>query len=290
MRTAQRICCLLFAAAVLSPARGEDAKLPDNKESLRVLLASSPGVVRGCTNKLVLRGANLAETNAAWVDGFPRPTTRPTTNPTTRLATTQAATTPSTQPNVVVRVMSKAKKDPPKPYDAVRAGDSQVDLEIEVPAACALSELRLILATPNGQAKSSPLIVLDPVNVIDEKEPNNGFREAQPIAFGKIVRGAIQAPGDVDVYRFEGRAMQKVRIEVLAARAASLLDSRLTLYDAAAHIVASNDDSDLGTDSLIVATLPADGVYYVCLTDANETGSALHGYQLTVKPVIDPVH
>jgi hypothetical protein len=141
----------------------------------------------------------------------------------------------------------------------------------------------LVLAAGNGQAKSPPLAVLDGSEVIDEKEPNNGFREAQDVEFGKVIRGAIQSPGDVDVYRFTGRAGQKVRIEVLAARAGSLLDSTLCLYDAVGHLVSTNDDSDLGSDSRLAVTLDSDGVYYISIADANDTGSLVHGYQLTVK-------
>jgi hypothetical protein len=93
----------------------------------------------------------------------------------------------------------------------------------------------------------------------------------------------IQVPSDVDVYQFRGRVGQKVRIEVLAARAGSLLDSTITLYDSRGHVLFSNDDSELGSDSLLVETLPSDGTYYLSLTDANESGSVVHGYELTVK-------
>jgi hypothetical protein len=279
---ARPMLCFLLAVAPCSLARAEDKKLAESKDAPRVLLVSTPSLVRGRTNKLVLRGVNLGQTTAAWVDGSPPPDTPgkvAATQPSTQPATTQSAAITT----LAVRITSKAKSDPPKPFEAARAGDSQVELEVDVPPSPGAAEITLVLATANGQAKSPPLLVLDAQDVIDEQEPNNGFREAQGVEFGKTIRGAIQAPGDVDVYRFTGRAGQKVRIEVLAARAGSLLDSTLSLYDARGRLLASNDDSDLGSDSLLVATLPADGVYSASITDANDTGSALHGYQLTLK-------
>ena len=49
-------------------------------------------------------------------------------------------------------------------------------------------------------------------------------------------------PQDVDVFRFEGRAGQRVVAEVLAARLGSPVDSFLTVYDAQGRVLAANDD------------------------------------------------
>src|SRR5207245_1703028 len=110
--------CLL-AIACAAGAGAQDAKPVEKKEPPRVLLVSAPGLVRGRTNKLVLRGLGLVETTAAWADDFAPPATRPATNPTSQPATGQvAASQPTTRPAVAVRLISKAKNDPPKPYEA----------------------------------------------------------------------------------------------------------------------------------------------------------------------------
>lgn len=272
---ARPMLCVLLAAALCGIVRADDKQPSESKDAPRVLLLSAPGLVRGRTNKLVLRGVNLGQITAAWVDGSPPPETPG--------ATTQPSTQPAAITTLAVRVTSRSKSDPPKPFEAARAGDSQVELEVDLPPSVDAAQVTLVLATANGQAKSPPLAVLDAQNVIDEQEPNNGFREAQGVEFGKIIRGSIQSPGDIDVYRFTGRAGQKVRIAVLAARAGSLLDSTLSLYDGHGRLLSSNDDSQLGSDSLLAVTLPSDGVYYISIADANDTGSAVHGYQLTLK-------
>jgi hypothetical protein len=119
--------------------------------------------------------------------------------------------------------------------------------------------------------------------VIAEKEPNNGFREAQPLTPGQQVQGAISQKQDVDVYRFEGRAGQHVVAEVLAARYGSALDSFLTLYDGEGRVLASNDDSDGSPDSRLELRLPRDGTYYLSVLDANDEGGPAHVYRLSLR-------
>jgi hypothetical protein len=77
---------------------------------------------------------------------------------------------------------------------------------------------------------------------------------------------------------------------VLARRLDSPLDSVLRLTDAAGKRVAFNDDhEDRGdglrthhADSLIDATLPATGTYYLHLGDAQDQGGPEHAYRLRV--------
>jgi hypothetical protein len=121
-----------------------------------------------------------------------------------------------------------------------------------------------------------------------EQEPNDEPSEAQQVALPIIVNGRIDPPGDWDVYRFEGRAGQKIVAEVDARKLDSPLDSLLRLTDAGGRQLAANDDypdkgAGLSThhaDSLLAATLPADGVYYLHLGDAQRKGGAEYGYRL----------
>jgi hypothetical protein len=72
-----------------------------------------------------------------------------------------------------------------------------------------------------------------------------------------------------------------VTAEILAHVRPSLLDSLLTLYDASGNLIAQNDDAK-GQDSLLNFKLPADGTYYLALTDANNRGGAAFGYLMRV--------
>ncbi|MCY2928984.1 MAG: PPC domain-containing protein [Planctomycetota bacterium] len=123
-----------------------------------------------------------------------------------------------------------------------------------------------------------------------EKEPNDTVATAQPITLPIIINGHIDRPGDVDVFRFEGRAGQAIIAEVTARRLDSPLDSVLRLTDSAGKQLAFNDDQPdpaaaLQThhaDSLLTAALPADGTYYLHLGDAQHKGGGEYAYRLRV--------
>jgi hypothetical protein len=79
---------------------------------------------------------------------------------------------------------------------------------------------------------------------IDENEDNNTLAAAQKIDLPRIINGRIARPGDMDIFRFEGKAGQKIVIEVLARRLHSPLDSLIRLKDANGKTLAWNDDCE----------------------------------------------
>jgi hypothetical protein len=119
---------------------------------------------------------------------------------------------------------------------------------------------------------------------------NATAQTAQPVTLPIILNGRIARSGEVDVFRFEGRAGDEVVAEVLARRLGSPLDSLLRLTDAAGKVLALNDDypdKECGllthlADSWLCAKLPADGTYYVHLSDAQNAGSEAHAYRLRI--------
>ncbi len=145
------------------------------------------------------------------------------------------------------------------------------------------------IAVRNQQWFSNPLpFLVDTLPECREREPNNSPRTAQPVALPIIINGRCDPPGDVDVFRFDGRAGQQIVAEVMARRLESPLDSVLKLTDATGHQLAFNDDhedkgSGLNThhaDSYLRATLPADGRYYLSLWDAQRNGGWAYSYRL----------
>jgi len=138
---------------------------------------------------------------------------------------------------------------------------------------------------------------VDTLAECDEVESNDSAGEAQLIEMPKIINGRIDRPGDIDVFRFEGRTGEKIVAEVYARRLNSPLDSLLRLTDATGSVLAWNDDyvlkeSHLYTniaglmthhaDSYLLAELPSDGTYYVHLADSQNHGGQVHGYRLRI--------
>jgi len=111
-----------------------------------------------------------------------------------------------------------------------------------------------------------------------------------------IVNGRMNVPGDLDVFRVEGKAGQTLVAEVQARRLDSPLDSVLKCTDADGRTVALNDDhgdpgSGLNThhaDSYFSVKLPADGAYYVQLGDAERKSGDAYAYRLRIdRPRLD---
>jgi len=128
-----------------------------------------------------------------------------------------------------------------------------------------------------------------------ENETNNSIKDAQQINLPKIINGRIHQPGDVDVFKIDGRAGDKIVAEINARRLNSPLDSILRLTDASGKALSWNDDyvikdehlykdiSGLLThhaDSYLMAELPKEGTYYVHLADTQNHGGEAYGYRL----------
>jgi hypothetical protein len=136
---------------------------------------------------------------------------------------------------------------------------------------------------------------VDTLPECDEAESNDTIKDAQQIDLPKIINGRIDRPGDIDVFRLQGRAGEKVVAEVYARRLNSPLDSLLRLTDASGHVLEWNDDHVIKdshlhkdmmglvthhADSYLLAELPKDGTYYVHLADSQHHGGEAYGYRL----------
>jgi hypothetical protein len=149
-------------------------------------------------------------------------------------------------------------------------------------------EILSLAADRNGYLSNRLPFALDVLPECLEQEPNDQPATAQRISLPVIVNGRIDPAGDSDVFRFEGRAGQKIVAEVYARRLDSPLDSVLRLTDSGGRQVAMNDDHEdpacgLVThhaDSLLTATLPAEGTYYLRLDDAQHHGGPEYAYRL----------
>jgi hypothetical protein len=219
-----------------------------------IIVATPLGVPAGPTTRVTLRGVRL--------DG--------------------ASEVRCHHPKVRVKLLD-AKKVGVGPREMVEnVGDETVDVEVTVPDDAPPEAVTLSVVTPAGESPPHKLMV-DDSHVVTEKEPNDGFRDAQSITLPATVAGAIQAPQDVDVFKFEGKAGQRVTCEVLANRLGSPLDATLTLYDASGAVLSLADDTPGSRDPILTYTLPKTGTYYLGLIDADDRGGPSHVYRLLVR-------
>jgi hypothetical protein len=143
-------------------------------------------------------------------------------------------------------------------------------------------------------ADADPLLpyVDDQLPQRDEVEPNDAARTAMRVSVPLLLKGRIAQPGDTDVFQFTGKAGDLVVAEVYARRLGSPMDSLLRVRDASGHILAANDDHDNGevgllthhADSYLSTKLPADGIFYVEVSDVQRHGGDDFNYYLRIAP------
>ena len=118
---------------------------------------------------------------------------------------------------------------------------------------------------------------------VAEKEPNDGFAQAQPLTLPATVAGTIGREKDTDVYQFAGKAGQTVTVDVIAAKLGAPTDALISLYDADRRVIVTADDTDGHPDPTLSVKLPKDGVYYVSVLESNDLGGPQFGYRLRIK-------
>ena len=261
LRNASAASCglVLCGSMVLMAALGHaQDKKPDNTPQL--LIATPLGVVAGQPTKIVLRGKRLDEVKELRLNG-----------------------------QVAAKILSKGKTAVPQKQDVNRVGDSQLEVELTLPADTKPGDCELVAVTDAGMSAPFSLFV-DATAPVAEKEPNDGFRQAQEIKLSDVVEGSLHQPQNVDVFRFEATAGDKIVCEVIAARRGSALDATLTLFDSRQRLIDSNDDQPerdgltgwATRDSRIEIMVPTTGMIYVVLQDAHDQGGPAHPYRLRV--------
>lgn len=119
-----------------------------------------------------------------------------------------------------------------------------------------------------------------------EVEPNNSLVQANGIDhaywFASQVSGVINPRYDGDLFWFYGLRGDLIVISVAASRYGSNLDPVVHVIDSAGTVLAENDDPDeWDLDSYLSYTLPAEGDYFVRISDYdNQHGGTDHWYNL----------
>lgn len=128
-----------------------------------------------------------------------------------------------------------------------------------------------------------------------EAEPNNSQTEAQALPRGTTVNGRLDEDADLDVYRFEAAAGDRIAFLVHASRLQrpvphlerNFSDIVLTLHDEKGTELASADDT-LTEDPELSFTFPKAGAFYLRLREARyHSGKDKWWYALSAVP--DPV-
>jgi hypothetical protein len=133
-----------------------------------------------------------------------------------------------------------------------------------------------------GETNPAPVVVT-PLPLVNETEPNDDPKAATRISLPGGANGRIGVRRELDHFVFKGTKGKAVRLEIFARRFGthlrSQLDSQLDVMTIDGKVLASNDDAD-GKDSALTFTPPADGDYVVRVRDLNNKGGEGFVYYL----------
>jgi hypothetical protein len=117
-----------------------------------------------------------------------------------------------------------------------------------------------------------------------EEEPNDRVQDGNPVTTPCTIAGKFDRPDDVDAYRFEGQAKQRLVFEVMAQRLGSPVDTFITLQTRSGQLIAKDDDGSGGPDSRMEATLPSTEEYVLFVRNNLKTGGGpRYFYTLTIR-------
>ncbi|MCH2105987.1 MAG: PPC domain-containing protein [Planctomycetes bacterium] len=112
-------------------------------------------------------------------------------------------------------------------------------------------------------------------------EPDDTHELATRFEAPAALNGVLEAPGDVDSFRFSCKKGERWLIKVHARSLRSPIDSILSVHAAEGGELSSNDD-DGGPDSRVDFTAPKDGDYVVSIRDHLGAGGPTYAYRVEV--------
>ena len=123
----------------------------------------------------------------------------------------------------------------------------------------------------------------EPVGTAIVEDPASA---SQPISIFSSTSGVVEAPGDVDIYRFMATKGQTVRIRTHSRGVGSWLDPLVRLRNANGELITEQDDKGDSADPSFDFTFPSDGEYILEVTDRYGHGSERHFYSLVIGPEV----
>ena len=230
----------------------------DDKEAPPVIKAIAPlGIADGMTVQLSIRGFRLGD-----ITGLKFPDLK--TAPVFKIKS-----------QGVAPAINRASKD--------KIGDTQVDVELLLPVGTPAGDTTFIVVGPNGQSEPRKILVLDSRKAITEKEPNDGFSDAQGFKLEQTIAGVLSGSSSRDVYGFSGESGQRVKIEVQAAQLGSLLEPLVLIHDADGQLLMESAVGLGGYDPTLEITLIKAGRYFISIRDSKDAASPMHAYLIRVR-------
>lgn len=135
-----------------------------------------------------------------------------------------------------------------------------------------------------------PLHVTPLPIAVEPQEPHGSPETAVAVNWPVAITGQLQQTAELDVYSFEAKKGDVLKLEVLARRYDSNLDSYLRILNEKGQVLREDDDANVRklqtADTVIDGwAVPADGTYFVEVRDVHLRGGAGFPYVLEITRV-----
>jgi hypothetical protein len=163
-----------------------------------------------------------------------------------------------------------------------RTGEADEE-ELQLPAQPDLTYMA-ITQSADAPPSGNPFRVVAFDNSL-EAEPNDEQAKATAAQSDPIaLNGIIEKPGDVDWFKIPLKKGQKVDVQTFAQSVGSPLDSVVYVYNDKGGSLGGNDDGGgrRRLDSKFSVNIPADGDYFVRVTDHLERGGPTFVYRIEI--------
>lgn len=161
-------------------------------------------------------------------------------------------------------------------------GSRQLILEITIPKDCPKENFPLTLTQPDGQKAETPVsVVEDTATEVQIRKPAFTTEKAMEIE-GTSVAVLGQLDNDrADFLRFKSKAGDVWEVSVLGGRALSEIDPILRIRNER-RVPLAFSAGLRKRDRRIVFRAPAEGIYFVEITDAENRGGGNIRYRITI--------
>ena len=167
--------------------------------------------------------------------------------------------------------------------------DKTVKVRFKVAGDATLGEHTMRLRTATGISDLKTFYV-GPFPVVEEKEPNNNFKQPQKIQLGHTISGVITNE-DVDYFSVELKKGERLSVELEGIRLGqSLFDAYVGIFDTKRFEITSADDTTLlMQDPFLTMLAPEDGTYIIQVRETSYGGGDNGAYRLHVGNFPRPV-
>jgi hypothetical protein len=176
-------------------------------------------------------------------------------------------------------ITAEQKMASPGPFDA---GPQPVPNQFVVKVAADVPPQQYDVRAQGLYGLSNPrVLTVDPQAVLLEIEPNAEPEQATAVALPAVICGQINGAADVDWFRLEVAAGERMVVDCEARRIDSRLDTVVRVSDANGQTVAERRDAHDG-DPLLDFSPSAAGTYFISVRDALYRGGAEYTYRLRI--------